>query len=183
MKSENRRGKILYWGGFSAEGKLYTGFENRGKLFAGALFPPMGEILFRARFSGGKDYAGGNLCYNTIKLSLKVDQDIQESEMFVKAMVNGTQCNLLLDTGATLTILSVRLYAEIDKIGKMGLSPIYLLLHGELWVLMTYPLPCKGKDYSTFHLGRKNFIGLDFLQTNQCVVDICKTKTYVCLWS
>ena len=59
MKSGNRRGEILYWGAFSARGKLYTDFENRGKIYAGALFPPMGEILSRARFSGGKDYAGG----------------------------------------------------------------------------------------------------------------------------
>jgi hypothetical protein len=57
MKSGNRRGKILYWDGFSARGKLHTDFENRGKLYAGALLPPMGEILSRAGFSGGKVYA------------------------------------------------------------------------------------------------------------------------------
>jgi hypothetical protein len=60
MKSGNRIGEILYWCSFSGGGKLYrpTDFENRGKLYAGALFPPMGEILSRVRFSGGKYFAG-----------------------------------------------------------------------------------------------------------------------------
>jgi hypothetical protein len=53
------------------EGEIYTGagsfstgaetlptvntdFENRGKLYAGALLPPMGRILSQAHFSGGE---------------------------------------------------------------------------------------------------------------------------------
>jgi hypothetical protein len=43
-------GRFIRWG------KLYTDFENRKKLYAGALFPH-GEILSQARFCGGKVYA------------------------------------------------------------------------------------------------------------------------------
>lgn len=37
--------------------------------------------------------------------------------MFISAMVNGVQCNLLLDTGDTLTILSDRVHAKIVETG------------------------------------------------------------------
>jgi hypothetical protein len=52
-------GGKFYTGVVFPPGENYTDFENRWKLYAGALFPPRGEILSRARFSGGKDYAGG----------------------------------------------------------------------------------------------------------------------------
>jgi predicted aspartyl protease len=121
--------------------------------------------------------------------ALKVDQDIQESGLFVKAIVNGTQCYLLLDTGATLTILSDRVYAEIDKSSKIGLSPITQRIVGADGTLLT--VQGKGLFYIKFgsqefktqaviaNIKTNGIIGLDFLQTNQCLVDLCKTKMYV----
>lgn len=121
--------------------------------------------------------------------SLKVDQDIQESGLFIKAIVNDTQCNLLVDTGATLTILSDQLYAETNQSGRIGLSPITQKIVGADGA----PLTVQGKGLFYIKLGSQEFkteavianikadgiIGLDFLQTNQCLVDVCKTKMYV----
>jgi hypothetical protein len=47
-------GGILHWGGFSARGKLYTDFENRGKSYAGALFSSWGKFYPGPVFLGEK---------------------------------------------------------------------------------------------------------------------------------
>lgn len=59
--------------------------------------------------------------------SIKDEQEIKKTGLFINAMVNGVQCNLLLDNGATLIILSERLHAEIVKTGKNKLAPV---IHG-----------------------------------------------------
>jgi hypothetical protein len=60
-----QEGEILYWGGFSARGKLYTEFEDRGKLYAGVLSPPWGKFYPGPVFPGGKFMLRESLCYNT----------------------------------------------------------------------------------------------------------------------
>lgn len=119
---------------------------------------------------------------------MKVDQDSHESGLFVQAKVNGTQCNLLLDTGATLTILSDQLYA-IGKISRTSLLPISQRIVGADGA----PLTVQGKGVFGIKLGSQEFetqavianikadgiIGLDFFQKNECLVNVCKTKMYV----
>jgi hypothetical protein len=69
--------------------------------------------------------------------ALKVYQDIQECGSFVKEIENGTQCNLLLDKGAILTILSDHLYTEIDKTSKSLLSTITQRIVGAAGIPLT----------------------------------------------
>jgi hypothetical protein len=62
-----QEGEILYWGGFSAGGKLYTDFENRLKLYDGALLSlslslsltPWGKYSIPGPF-----FRGESLCYH-----------------------------------------------------------------------------------------------------------------------
>lgn len=84
--------------------------------------------------------------------SMKVAQDSHESGLFVKAKVNGTQCNLLLDTGATLTILSDQLYAEMGKISRTSLLPISQRIVGADGA----PLTVQGKGVLALNLVLKN---------------------------
>jgi hypothetical protein len=64
MKSGNRRGKFYTGADFPPGGNSILTLKIGGNYMLGHFFPH-GEILYRARFSGGKDYAGENLCYNT----------------------------------------------------------------------------------------------------------------------
>lgn len=108
--------------------------------------------------------------------STKGEQEIKESELFKNAMVNGVQSNLLLDTGATLTIPSDRLHAEIVKSGENGLVPVTQKTVGADGT----PLIVQGRGIFSIKLGQREFSSrLDFLQTNQCLVDVCKTRMYV----
>ena len=54
-----RGGKFYTRTVFPPGGKNYTDSRSRGKDYAGTVFPPKGERWARARFSGGKNYAGG----------------------------------------------------------------------------------------------------------------------------
>lgn len=64
----------------------------------------------------------GSIVSSTI--AMKGDQEINESGLFISAMVNGVQYTLLLDTGATLNILLYRLLAELVKTGENKLAPV-----------------------------------------------------------
>lgn len=64
----------------------------------------------------------GSIVSSTI--AMKGDQEIKESRLFISAMVNGVQCTILKDTGASLTILSYRLHAELVKTGENKLAPV-----------------------------------------------------------
>lgn len=79
------------------------------------------EVKDSTSVKGNTDFNKRNDSRVSSTTAMKDDQDSHESGLFVKAKVNGTRCNLLLDTGATLTILSDQLYAEIGKISRTSL--------------------------------------------------------------
>eukprot|EP00105_Crassostrea_gigas_P001492 XP_011413701.1 PREDICTED: uncharacterized protein LOC105318343 [Crassostrea gigas] len=114
--------------------------------------------------------------------------DIQ-SGLFVKARVNGIPCNLLVDTGATLTILSYKVYENLTKPEEDKLTPVtqsIILADGAL-------LQTKGKCDFLISIGNSEFevttvvadisadgiLGLDFLKQNKCLVDVASAKMYV----
>nr|XP_034319115.1 uncharacterized protein LOC117687074 [Crassostrea gigas] len=146
------------------------------------------EVKDSTSVKGNTDSNKRNDSRVSSKTAMKVDQDSIESGLFVKAKLNSTQCNLLLDTGGTLTILSDQLYAEIGKISRTSLLPISQRIVGADGA----PLTVQGKGIFGIKLGSQEFetqavianikadgiIGLDFLQTNECLVDVCKTKMY-----
>ena len=103
-------------------------------------------------------------------------------------MVNGVQCNLLLDTGATLTPLPFyhadRLHAEIVKICENELASF---TH-EIVNADGTPLIVQGRGSFTIELGTQKLcctsvvadvkideiLGLDLLQSNACHIDVGK---------
>lgn len=102
--------------------------------------------------------------------------DIQ-SGLFVKARVNGIPCNLLVDTGATLIILSYKVYENLTKHEEDELTPVtqsIILADGAL-------LQTEGKCDFLISVGNSEFevmtvvvdisadgiLGLDFLKRNK----------------
>lgn len=114
--------------------------------------------------------------------------DVQ-SGLFVKVTVNGILCNFLVDTGASLTILSHSVYENITKPEEDELTPVtqsIILADGAL-------LQTKGKCDFLISIGNSEFevttvvadisadgiLGLDFLKQNKCLVDVASAKMYV----
>ena len=99
------------------------------------------------------------------------------------AKVNGVKCNLLIDTGATVTLLSRRVQRKISVNSRPKLRPVsqtVLAAGGD-------QLNVYGKATYQIHLGqmvgaRCRFIvadinvdgvlGLDFMKSNDCVIDV-----------
>ena len=106
-----------------------------------------------------------------------------EGGLYVAAKVNGVKCNLLIDTGATVTLLSRRVQKKISVNSRPKLRPVsqtVLAAGGD-------QLNVYGKATYQIHLGqmvgaRCRFIvadinvdgvlGLDFMKSNHCVIDI-----------
>lgn len=112
-----------------------------------------------------------------------------QSGLFVKVTVNGILCNFIVDTGASLTILSHKVYENITKSKGNALAPStqsIILADGAL-------LQTKGKCDLQINIGSSEFevttvvadintdgiLGLDFLKRNKCLVDVASAKMYV----
>ena len=83
-----------------------------------------------------------------------------QSGLFVKATVNGIPCNLLVDTGATLTILSYKVYENLTKPEEDELTPVtqsIILADGAL-------LQTKGKCDFLISIGNSEFEVVKFVQ-------------------
>lgn len=121
--------------------------------------------------------------------SLKCEQEIKKSGFFINAMINGVQCNSLLDTGATLPILSDRLYAELLNTSENELASV---AH-EIVDADGTPLIVQGRGPFTIKLGTQKLcckavvanvkvdriLGLDFLESDRCLIDVCGKRKYI----
>ncbi|XP_056001631.1 uncharacterized protein LOC130048651 [Ostrea edulis] len=76
-----------------------------------------------------------------------------ESGLFINAFVNMVPCNLLVDTGATLTILADRIFNEIERTDPCYLEPVPQNIVGADGT----PLEVKGKGNFKIQLGEYKF--------------------------
>lgn len=112
-----------------------------------------------------------------------------ESGLFINGLVDMVPCNLLVDTGATLSILGDRIFEKIKKAGHWCLEPVAQNIVGADGT----PLEVKGKGNFRIQLGEYKFectavvanikadgiLGLDFLKSSHCLVDISQNKMYI----
>jgi hypothetical protein len=108
--------------------------------------------------------------------------------LFLKATINKVPCSLLVDTGATLTILSSKHFENLLKEKHVRLVPVTQ----KMTVTDGTSLQVHNKYTFHFALGNHDFSfeavvadistdsvpGLDFLKRNKCLVDI-SSKLYV----
>lgn len=95
-------------------------------------------------------------------------------------------CNLLVDTGATLTILADRIFENMEKAGRISLETVAQNIVGADGT----PLEVKGKGNFRIQLGEYKFectavvanikadgiLGLEFLKSSHCVIDVSQSK-------
>ena len=121
-----------------------------------------------------------------IKTSTSVGSIHKETGIFVDALVAGTKIRFLVDTGASLSLLSSA------KIGDIPLTSVRKLEDVQQKVLDAggNRLNTIGKGYFNISLGNvqtdlefvvadisvEGILGMDFLQKNDCVIDIVKRK-------
>lgn len=112
-----------------------------------------------------------------------------ESGLFINGLVDMVPCNLLVDTGATLTIISDRIFENMEKAGRIPLETVAQNIVGADGT----PLEVKGKGNFRIHLGEYMFectavvaninadgiLGLEFLKSSHCVIDVSQSKMYI----
>ena len=109
---------------------------------------------------------------------------IKESGLYVKALVGGIETSLLIDTGATISLLSRVLFETLSNDNKYeikGVSEPILSANGT-------PMDVLGQTEVSITIGESTFqqmvviadfnmdgvIGLDFMKTNDCIIDVQK---------
>jgi hypothetical protein len=114
--------------------------------------------------------------------------DIQ-SGLFTKATVNQVPCNLLVDTGTTMTIFSHAIFEKIERSRRDKLT----LVKQEIVLADGAPLQVRGQCQLQISLGTfffthdvvitdistERILGLDFLKQHKCLVDVSLGKLYV----
>lgn len=63
---------------------------------------------------------------------------ISKAGMYLKATIGGVEVTLLIDTGATMTLLSKKLHRKISKKVKMALNPVQQNCCSEWFQLENY---------------------------------------------
>ena len=136
---------------------------------------------------GNRPSKGGDASpIKNIKTSASVGSIHKETGIFVDALVEGTKIRFLVDTGASLSLLSSA------KIGDIPLTSTRKLEDVQQKVLDAggNRLNTTGKGFFSVSLGNiqtdlefvvadisvEGILGMDFLQKNDCVIDIVKRK-------
>jgi len=102
-----------------------------------------------------------------------------ESGMFVKAKVNGLEVNLLVDTGATVTLISKELYERMK-------DPVKTQMNRDIYSAGGEKLNIFGKTVVDVEIGKllassvaviadisiDGILGLDFQKSQDCVIDV-----------
>ncbi|KAK3086715.1 hypothetical protein FSP39_022396 [Pinctada imbricata] len=112
------------------------------------------------------------LCVGSMDIASKVGQ----SGLYIHADINGTGVKLLVDTGATVSLIAPR---HVGDVPLESLNADILIADGSaLSVLGTTILPIKIGSFSMTHkfivadIGIDGILGLDFMKNHDCSVDI-----------
>lgn len=109
----------------------------------------------------------------------------QESGLFVQAFLNGTPASCLIDTGATLSILSTQVWERMHNKQTLESYQCNILSASGT------ELDVKGKTQITININEINchmdvivadivdgdaILGLDFMKTNNVVINVCENE-------
>ncbi|KAK3083976.1 hypothetical protein FSP39_006179 [Pinctada imbricata] len=109
-------------------------------------------------------------------------KSIHEPGIYVKAFINGLQANLLIDTGATVSLVSNVVYGNISASSKTSVSPV----DANILSANGTPLQVIGKTKLDIKLDNRvwcqeaiiadvnvdGILGMDFLRANDCIINI-----------
>ncbi|XP_062579100.1 uncharacterized protein LOC134241021 [Saccostrea cucullata] len=119
-------------------------------------------------------------CITSYKAQVGVNQIDPEAGMYVKTTILGIEANLLVDTGATLSVLSSKVYEAIQN------KPVLYKTNQIVSSACGTDLTVKGKTSICINLGESFYcqdvivadfsldgvIGLDFMKKYNCTIDI-----------
>ncbi|CAC5396943.1 unnamed protein product [Mytilus coruscus] len=117
------------------------------------------------------------------------NQNAKSRVSIIDTILNKRSCKLLVDTGATLSIVAFKLDESLPKHCKVELyetSQNITSANGGLLTLY-------GKGYFSIQIGKESFklealvadikaegiLGLDFLKANKCVLDVVSEKLFL----
>ncbi|KAK3106230.1 hypothetical protein FSP39_015710 [Pinctada imbricata] len=137
----------------------------------------------RAKDKKDKPYFGaGKQSHIKSKVGYNIDKG--EAGIFIEALIQGLEAHLLIDTGATLSLISEKVYNNISS--TPGIAPLQEVKRKVLTAnneplkiigLTTVSITVAGKSYSTpvlvADVSVEGVIGLDFMKENSCAIDIC----------
>ena len=154
-------------------GHMKRNCPQRPRVQNSASSPKRGTPTFSQSKNSGK-----NPAYKT-SATVGVHKLSAEAGMFVKAKVNGVVANLLIDTGATVTIINTKLYKQMSNVSLSPSQREILTANGESLQVM-------GKTIADFefenfqcsniaviaNINVDGIVGLDFMRAHSAAIDI-----------
>ena len=159
-------------------------------LFRNCKFPPR-ENMFKNQQFGNKyksdRYGSSRVIQRRNKQTKPNVSIIDEAGMYIDVCIGGVSANFLVDTGATLSIVSTSFYDKLTK------KPILQEFSQQITSADGGCLSVKGKGEFIFEICENSFqikavvanvradgiIGLDFLRDNDCIIDIVSKRLVV----
>ena len=118
------------------------------------------------------------------QVSVGLGSSIEECGLYVNVIIQGEKTKVLVDTGATVTLVSTRLYNKLSETVRPNLHTVKQTIMSANGT----PLSVRGKSEFNFTIDKKTYhndavvtdikvdgiLGLDFLKANNCTIDMSK---------
>jgi hypothetical protein len=116
------------------------------------------------------------------QVSVGLGSSFEECGLYVNVIIQGEKTKVLVDTGATVTLVSTRLYNKLSETVRPNLHTVKQTIMSANGT----PLSVRGKSEFNFTIDKKTYhndavvtyikvdgiLGLDFLKTNNCTIDM-----------